>query len=78
MSLKTYKDEKGVIVIEGDEKLLAKIEGQSLVGIDVSDIRLDADNLAEVFDLAVNTPNEPNNTKRYAVLKQKYLEKFSK
>lgn len=78
MSLEIYTNDKGVIVVEGDEKLLAKIEGQSLVGIDVSDVRLDADNLAELFDVADRTPGTPNNIKRYAVLKQKYLEKFSK
>lgn len=78
MNLKAYKNDQGKIIIEGDEKLLAKIEGQSLAGIDVSEVRLSADNLAELFDVASRTPDTPDNIKRYAVYKTKYLDKFSK
>ena len=78
MSLEMRTTENGLIIIEGDEQLLAKIEGESLDGVDVSDVRLTADNLADLYQVAEVRKELPYHIKRYAVLKQKYLDKFSK
>jgi hypothetical protein len=83
----------GKIVIKGDEALLAKIEGQSLAGVDISDLRVNADTLAELYSIASAAPTTnfysaasgtrvliktQDNIKRYAVMKQKYLDTFDK
>ncbi|MBY0144256.1 hypothetical protein [Neobacillus niacini] len=83
----------GKIVIKNDEELLSKIEGQSLEGVDISDFRVSADDLAKLFNLAQSTRytyvkedgvenpqviKTHDNVKRYKVLKAAYLEKFSK
>lgn len=68
--------ENGTIVIDRDEAVLAKLEGQSLDGVDVSDLRINADNLAKLYVKALPSA-EIMDAKRYAVMKQKYLETFS-
>ncbi|WP_110928771.1 hypothetical protein [Bacillus massiliglaciei] len=76
MNMNTRED--GKIVISGDEALLKKIEANpSLAGISVSDYRICADSLATLFLIAEARKDEPN-IKRYALMKQKYLETFSK
>lgn len=90
--MRMYQTEDGKIFIKGDEAQLAKIEGQSLEGVDISDLRVNADNLAKLYSIASASPttefyNTANgervltkthdNIKRYAVMKQKYLETFS-
>lgn len=73
--MRMYQTEDGKIFIKGDEVVLAKLEGQSLAGVDVSDLRVDADNLAKLYVKAQGSADIMN-TKRYAVMKQKYLETF--
>jgi hypothetical protein len=71
---------EGVLVIDGDEVLLAKIEGEDLSGIDVSDLPVDADTLSKQFLVAQCTPGQTydyHETKRYAVLKQLYMDKVN-
>jgi hypothetical protein len=79
---------EGVLVIDGDEALLAKIEGEDLSGIDVSDLPLNADTLGQQYLLALSNPGPVDvvdgvyyfgnfEAKRYAKLKQAYLDKFS-
>jgi hypothetical protein len=83
--------ENGVILIDGDEELLNKIKGEDLSDIDVSDLNLDAHTLSYQYLIADSTPKtvvrDPagnvleekmyHEAKRYAVLKHKYLDKFS-
>lgn len=84
--------ENGKIVIDGDAALLAEIEGQSLDGVDVSDLRVNADTLAQLYTIASAAPTTEfystasgnrvltktqDNIKRYAVMRQKFLETFS-
>jgi hypothetical protein len=78
----------GKILIEGDEALLAKIEGQSLVGVDISDLQVDAQSLSEIYCLACSTRNSHvynvhsevvkthDNIKRYQVLKTEFLKQY--
>lgn len=74
--MRMYQTEDGKIVIDGDEAVLAKLKGQSLEGVDVSDLRINADNLAKLYVKALSSA-EIMDIKRYAVMKQKYLETFS-
>ncbi|MFE4524001.1 hypothetical protein ACFRCQ_18145 [Cytobacillus firmus] len=81
----------GKISISGDEHLIKKIEGVSLVDVDVSDLRVDSDSLAELYCEAATVSGQSeldaeglpvwvenlDKIKRYAVMKQKYLETFS-
>jgi hypothetical protein len=80
--------ENGVIVIDQDEALLAKIEGEDLSGIDVSDLPLNADTLGQQYLLALSNHGPVDvvdgiynygflEAKRYAKLKATYLDKFS-
>jgi hypothetical protein len=76
------------IRIDEDQDVLAKIEGQDLSDIDVSDLRLDAHTLSLQYNIATSTPKtvikddegkiiEVKNyheAKRYAVLKQLFLQ----
>lgn len=73
----------GVIVIDKDEHLFAKIQASpSLTGISVSDLRISAESLASLYEIAsVNRSTAAENIghiKRYALMKQLYLQKFSK
>jgi hypothetical protein len=81
--------ETGVIRVDGDESLLSKIEGKDLSGIDISDLKLDAQTLSKQYLLGesnlgpVTVVNGISTygyqeAKRYAVLKNAYLAKFSK
>jgi hypothetical protein len=70
----------GVTVIDQDEVLLSKIEGKALTGVDVSDLRIDADTLSKQYLIAQSTPGpvingnyEYHESQRYAVLKVAYL-----
>jgi hypothetical protein len=87
--MRMNKLENGKILIDGDELLLKKIEGQSLAGVDISDLKLDADTLSKQFLIAVSNPGAVTvvngistygniEAKRYAVLKNAYLATFSK
>ncbi|WP_046173679.1 hypothetical protein [Domibacillus indicus] len=69
-----YTGEK--MVITGDESLLNRIDGKNLGGIDIRDIRLDADELARLYDIASAEKTEEN-IKRYALAKEKYLAKYN-
>lgn len=62
------------IVIKGDEHLLAELEGEDLSAVDISDVRITADELAELFDIADRTKNVKD-IKRYAALKAGFIEK---
>lgn len=66
-------EENGVIVIEKDGKVLNKIAGEELDGVDVSDLKVDAQTLAHSYNLAERNADLIH-AKRYAVLKQKYLQ----
>jgi hypothetical protein len=82
----------GVTTIDQDELLLAKIEGENLSGIDISDLRIDADTLSKQYLMAESIPEtvvrDPagnvievkkyHEVKRYAVLKAAYLDKVKK
>ena len=65
--------ENGKRVIENDEHILSEIQGEDLSAVDVSDIRVTADNLSKLFDIADRT-KDPNDIKGYAKLKEKFLE----
>ncbi|WP_050180679.1 hypothetical protein [Domibacillus robiginosus] len=69
-----YTGEK--MIIDGDESLLAKIEGKSLEGIDITDIQVEADELARLFDIASATETVES-IGRYAMVKEKYLTKYN-
>ena len=73
------------ILIDGDEALLSKIEGEDLSSIDISDLKIDAQTLGEQYLIAESTPHtvgkdseikKDYEAKRYAVLKSKYLEMY--
>ncbi|WP_309087796.1 hypothetical protein [Domibacillus sp.] len=64
------------MVIKGDETLLAKIKGKSLDDIDISGIRVNADELAKLFD-AARAEGSVESIGRYALLKEKYLAAYN-
>lgn len=74
--MEMFKFENGVIGIKGDEAVLAKIENESLEGVDVSDLRIDAHNLAKLYTEAEFSADLLD-AKRYAKMKQLYIETFS-
>jgi hypothetical protein len=90
--LRMQKSQNGIFLIDGDEELLSNIEGQSLAGVDISDFAISADDLAKLFNLASSTRytyvyengvqnpqliKTHDNIKRYAVLKDAFLAKFT-
>lgn len=64
----------GKQLIRDAEHLLAEIEGEDLSAVDISDVRVTADELAELFDIADRTKNVKD-IKRYAALKAGFIEK---
>lgn len=88
-NLRIVNLETGKILIDGDEALLAKIQGQNLSGVDISDLKLDAQTLSNQFSIAESNPSPVTvvngistygyqEAKRYSALKNAYLAKFSK
>lgn len=70
--------ETGKIVIDRDEQLLARIQADpSLTGINVADMRICAESLATLYTVA-EARKDPASIKRYALMKQLYLQTFSK
>ncbi|MFD0827106.1 hypothetical protein ACT8ZR_15815 [Neobacillus sp. M.A.Huq-85] len=76
-------------IIDGDSELLSKIEGEDLSDVDISEFALSADDVANAYNLAKSTRytyvyesgvqnpqliKTHDNIKRYAVLKQAYLD----
>ncbi|OLN23719.1 hypothetical protein BTO30_02990 [Domibacillus antri] len=74
--MKILHSENGQIVITGDESLLAKIEGENLNEISVDDIRVDADELSKLFEIAC-ARKTVETIGRYSLLKEKYLATYS-
>lgn len=60
--------ENGKRIVEND----GEIKGEDLSSIDISNIRVTADNLAKLFDIADRTKDQ-NDIKKYAKLKEKFL-----
>jgi hypothetical protein len=74
--MKMYNQENGVIVIEGDDKVIELVEGEDLSAVDISDYRLTSDNLADLYNVAIRR-KDVESAKKYAALKEKYLNTFS-
>jgi len=73
--MRMYVTETGEHIIDQDEELLARIEGENLDGIDVSDLRIDSENVAQLYEIA-SIRKSLESIGRYTVLKQLYLDKF--
>ncbi|NSL51703.1 hypothetical protein [Calidifontibacillus erzurumensis] len=73
--MKIYKDEKGLIEITGDETVVVRTEGKDVSSVDISNVRITADNLADFYNVAAQRKDEESALKCVA-LKQKYLETF--
>lgn len=73
--MRMYVTETGEQIIDQDEELLARTEGKNLDGIDVSDMRIDSENVARLYEIA-SFRKTLESIGRYAVLKQLYLDKF--
>lgn len=75
--------ETGKIVIDQDDDVLAKVEGLNIDDVDVSDMRINAESLAKLYQKAkVTDPRDEDEGfldafKRYAKMKQLYLDTFS-
>jgi hypothetical protein len=80
--------ENGVIIIDQDERVLERIEGEDFGSVDISDLSLNADTLGKQYLLGLSNHGPVDvvdgvyvygnvEAKRYAVLKQAYLDKFS-
>lgn len=74
--MKILHTENGQIVITGDESLLAKIEGENINEISVDGIRVNADELAKLFEVA-GARKTVESIGRYSLLKEKYLAAYS-
>jgi hypothetical protein len=80
--------DSGMVLIEGDTALLSKIEGQSLTGVDIADLPVDAQTLSELYNLANSTRlsyvynahseivKTHDNIKRYKALKAEFLKQY--
>lgn len=74
--MKILHTEKGQIVITGDDALLVNIEGKNLNEISVDDIRINADELAKLFEIA-GARKTVEAIGKYKLLKEKYLAAYS-
>jgi hypothetical protein len=83
LMLNIAKLENGKVVINGDERLAAQLEGADLSGVDVSEYRVTADDLQDAFVKASAQPvkdagaSEVDNVKKYGKLKKLYIDAFS-
>ncbi|WHY93758.1 hypothetical protein QNK12_09975 [Neobacillus cucumis] len=77
MEFRMMKLDTGKILIDGDTELLKKIEGEDLSNTGINDLQLDANTLSNQYLIATSHP-DITEAKRYAVLKQAFLSKFSK
>lgn len=69
--------ENGFIKITGDDVVVARTEGKDVSSVNISDVRITADNLADYYNVAAARKDEESALK-YVALKQKYLETFGK
>jgi hypothetical protein len=85
--------EDGKISIQGDEWLLEKLLDNDFSAVDISDYPINADSLYQLYNLASSCRvsevydnstglrvlvKTHDNIKRYAVMKQKYIEMYSR
>lgn len=72
MTIQIYSS-NGKVLIQGDEQVLAKLpEGFDASTIDLTDVRVDAHNLAIAYDYA--SYKDVEHVKFYAALKQAFIE----
>lgn len=64
--------------ITGDDHLIdrATKAGTPLNTVDISDCRVDADDLSKLFNTAAARADDDNAALRYAALKEKYFESY--
>lgn len=73
--MQIYQDETGFIKITGDEAVIARTEGKDVSSVDIGNVRITADNLADFYNVAAARKDEESALK-YVALKQKYIETF--
>jgi hypothetical protein len=70
--LKCYRSETGAITITGDDDLVYLSQSVDISSVDVSDIRIEMDSLAKLFNRALATKTV-GDAARYAKLKAALL-----
>jgi hypothetical protein len=75
--MRMFTTQNGAILIDEDKHVVERAQNEDLSNVDVSKYRLNAEELGKVF-LDAQTRKTVDAAKEYVVLKQKYLEKFSR
>lgn len=70
--LKCYRSETGAVIITGDDDLIYLSQSANLSAVDISDVRVEMDSLAKLFNHALATKTV-GDAARYAKLKEALL-----
>lgn len=70
--LRCYRSETGAVIISGDDDLIYLSQSSNLATVDITDVRIEMDSLAKLFNKALGTKTV-GDAARYAKLKAALL-----